>query len=360
MNLKIYQKYLVKHFLNILLKITFVFIVIGIIMGVLEEINFFSEYEVNFYLPIMLVILNIPSLIFEIFPFIFLLTSQFFFIYLIENDEINIFKNNGLSNIKLIYLVTVLSFISGIIIITLFYNFSAVLQFKYLDIKKNFTNDNKYLATITENGLWIKDETNNKINFINAKTFSINSLKEVDIIQLDKNFNFEKNIKSEIANIEENNWLLTNLKIIDKNNSISKKDEMIFYSNFNNADINSLFSKLSSLTIWGLLELKENYKSIKYSTTEIDHHIQRIIAYPFLITIISVLTSILMLNIGFQKQKLFIIVFGIILSVIIYYINFFFGTMGKNEKMPVIVSIWVPILILMISSLIGLVRINEK
>ena len=43
MNLKIYQKYLVKHFLNILLKITFVFIVIGIIMGVLEEINFFSD-----------------------------------------------------------------------------------------------------------------------------------------------------------------------------------------------------------------------------------------------------------------------------------------------------------------------------
>ena len=67
-----------------------------------------------------------------------------------------------------------------------------------------------------------------------------------------------------------------------------------------------------------------------------------------------------MLNIGFQKQKLFVIVFGIILSVLIYYINFFFGTMGKNEKMPVIVSIWIPILILTISSMIGLVRINEK
>ena len=67
-----------------------------------------------------------------------------------------------------------------------------------------------------------------------------------------------------------------------------------------------------------------------------------------------------MLNIGFQKQKLFIIIFGIILSVIIYYINFFFGAMGKNEKIPVIISIWIPILILTISSLIGLVRINEK
>ena len=130
--------------------------------------------------------------------------------------------------------------------------------------------------------------------------------------------------------------------------------------NFSTTDINNLFSKLSSLTIWDLFKLKENYRSIKYSTTEVDHHIQRIIAYPFLITIISVLSSILMLNIGFQKQKLFIIIFGIILSVIIYYINFFFGAMGKNEKIPVIISIWIPILILTISSLIGLVRINEK
>ena len=360
MNLKIYQKYLIKLFINIFFKITFIFIVLGLIIGILEEINFFSDLNVNYYLPILLVLLNIPSLIFEIFPFIFLLTSQFFFIYLIENDEINTFKNNGLSNIRLIYVVSVLSFISGIIIIIFFYNFSAILQFKYLDIKKNFTNDNKYLASITENGLWIKDEVNNKVNFINAKRFSMISLDDVDIIQLDNNFNFEKNIKSEIADIKENNWLLINVKIIDKNNQITKKDNMIFFSNFNNTDINSLYSKLSSLTIWGLLELKKNYLSIKYSTTEIDHHIQRIIAYPFLITIISVLSSILMLNIGFQKQKLFIIIFGIILSVMIYYINFFFGVMGENEKIPVIVSIWVPILILMILSLIGLVRINEK
>ena len=67
-----------------------------------------------------------------------------------------------------------------------------------------------------------------------------------------------------------------------------------------------------------------------------------------------------MLNIGFQKQKLYLIVVGILLSVVIYYINFFFGTMGKNEKLPLTVSIWTPIIILFIISLVGLVRINEK
>ena len=74
----------------------------------------------------------------------------------------------------------------------------------------------------------------------------------------------------------------------------------------------------------------------------------------------TILSAILMLNIKFQKPKLFFIVIGILLSVLIYYINFFFGALGKNEKLPLLVSIWIPIIILTIISIIGMIRINEK
>ena len=358
--MKIYQKYLIKEFVYTSLKVSFVFCVLGFVMGILEELNFFSDFDVKYYLPIFLVFLNLPSIIYEIFPFIFLISSQIIFLNLLENGELNTFKNHGLTNFKLIKLIALISFLSGIFIITLFYNFSASLQFKYLDIKKNYTNDNKYLATITENGLWIKDENDKVINFINAKNFTLNYLENVDIIQLDKEFNFIQNIKSKKAFIADNKWVLSNSKIIDNNNSVLNKSELYFYSNFNYEDISGLFSNLTSLTIWKLIELKKDYLTIKYSTTEIDYHFQKIMAYPFLITIISVLSATLMLNIGHQKQKLYLIVFGIMLSVIIYYINYFFGTMGINEKLPLTVSIWTPIFILFIISLIGLVRINEK
>ena len=301
--MKIYQKYLIKEFVYIALKVSFVFCVLGFVMSVLEEINFFSDFEVKYYFPIFLVLLSLPSIIYEIFPFIFLISSQLIFLNLIESGELNTFKNHGLTNFKLIKLIAMVSFLFGIFIITFFYNFSASLQFKYLDLKKDFTNDNKYLATITENGLWIKDEDDEIINFINAKNVTINYLENVDIIQLDKNFNLIKNIKSEKALIKNNKWILTNSKIIDNNNNVIKKNKSYFNSNFNYEDINSLFANLSSLTFWELLELKKDYLSIKYSTTEIDYHTQKIMAYPFLITIISVLSATLMLNIGFQNKN---------------------------------------------------------
>ena len=360
MVLKIYQKYIIKEFTLIICKITFIFLILGLIMGLLEEINFFSDFDVEYFFPIYLVLLNVPSLIYEIFPFIFLLSSQFFFLKLLESGELNTFKNNGLDNLKILKLITSLSLVIGIFIVVIFYNLSAIMKSEYLDIKKNFTKDNKYLATITENGLWIKDEINGQINFINAKKFTINSLNDVDIIQLNKDFEFQNNIKAENVDIQENNWNLYGVKIIDKNNNIKTKEAMNLLSNFNYEEINKLFSNLASLTIWNLFELKKNYLSINYSTTEINYHLQRIAAYPFLITIITALSAILMLNLNFQKPKLFFIVIGILLSVIIYYINFFFGTMGKNEKIPLFVSIWTPILILSIISLIGIIRINEK
>ena len=360
MILKVYQKYLIKEFLLISGKITFIFLILALIMGLLEELNFFSDFDVEYFYPIYLVLLNAPSLIYEIFPFIFLLSSQFLFLKLLDNGELNIFKNSGLSNIKILRLISIISMIVGTLIIIIFYNLSAIMKFEYLDIKKNFTKDNKYLATITENGLWIKDEINNQINFINAKKFSINTLNDVDIIQLNNNFEFQMNIKVEEVDIKANDWKLYDVKVIDSNNNIKSFNEMNFSSNFNYEEINNLFSNLSSLTIWNLFELKKNYLTINYSTTEIDYHLQRILAYPFLITIVTILSAILMLNLNFQKPKLFFIVLGILLSVIIHYVNFFFGTLGKNEKIPLLISTWIPIVALTIISLIGMIRINEK
>ena len=108
------------------------------------------------------------------------------------------------------------------------------------------------------------------------------------------------------------------------------------------------------------MKLRNDYKNINYSVTEIDMHIKRIFSYPFFITIMTIFSSIIMLNIKHQKPKIFYAVGGIFGSVVIYYINFFFGALGINEQIPILLSIWLPIVLLSIISLIGMTRLNEK
>jgi lipopolysaccharide export system permease protein len=329
-------------------------------MGILEELKFFSEINVEFYYPFFLVMLNIPSLIYELFPFIVLISVQLLMIKIIDNGELITFKNNGLSNFSVVKIISFSSLVLGILVIILLYNISAIMKFQYLDIKKNYTKDDKYLASITENGLWIKDEIDNKINFINAKKIDVNSLIEVEIVQLDKNFNHLNSIKTNYVFIKDNLWEINKGLMIKDDNSVEEIKNYQFNSHFNYEKINNLYSNLSSITMWGLFELKKDYSLVNYSTIEIEYHLQKILSYPIFLTIMSVLSIVMMMNIKFQKSKIVFIVLGILLSVTIYYINYFFGIIGKNERLPLLVALWVPQIILMIISIIGLVKIDEK
>ena len=119
MILKVYQNYISKQFLLTFMKTVFIFVTLAFILNIFEEINFFKDLDVSMGIPIFLTLLNIPSIIFEIFPFIFLIPTQFFFIKLIEQNENISFKNFGLVY-KITNLLAVLSFSVGMIIVTIF------------------------------------------------------------------------------------------------------------------------------------------------------------------------------------------------------------------------------------------------
>jgi len=360
MFLKIYQKYIIKNFLLIVLKTALVFLSLIIIMGIFEEFTFFSDLNVNFYLPIIMVLMNSLSVLYLIFPFIFLIGAQFFFIKILDSNELLAFKNYGLSNKKILSIISLTSFLIGIVIISFFYNISAVLKFKYLDLKNEYTKDNKYLASVTENGLWIKDDNGSEVYFINAETVSNNKLLNVDILVFNENFQLNRSIFTSEADITNNKWLMSEAIIIKPNGEKEVVRDYSIISNFNYVKINNLYSDLSALNMYELVKLRNDYKNIKYSITEIDMHIKRIFSYPFFLTIMTIFSSIIMLNIKHQKPKIFYAVGGVLVSVLIYYMNFFFGALGKNEQIPIFLSIWLPVLLISIISLIGTVRLNEK
>ena len=358
--LKVYQQYILNNYLSTLGKIFAIFFSLAFVLTIFEEISFFKDIEISFIIPFLLTLLNVPSVLYEIFPFIFLISTQFFFIKLADRHELIAFKNFGLDNTKVLKLISFTTLLIGIFIIIIFYNASASMKFLYLEIKNKYTDDNKYLAAITENGIWIKDEINEEINIINAEQIEKNKLLNVDILQFDENFNLLQIIYGNEADITNNSWKIDNA-IISKYDHLKKEiSNLDFPTNFNYEKINSLFSNLSSLNMLELRKIKKDYESMNYSTTEISSHIQKIFSYPIYLMIMTILSATIMMNIKYDKSKVFHLIFGILLSVIIYYIHYFLGVLGKSEKIPIAVSIWMPIILLTIISSIGLIRINEK
>jgi lipopolysaccharide export system permease protein len=357
--MKTHTKFLINLYNFSFLKVFIVFFFIILITNILEQLEFFKNINLSFIYLIFLSLLNTPSILFEILPFIFLLSAQVFFIYLIDKNELQIFKYNGLTNLKIIKILSIYTFILGFIFIFIFYNFSSSLKNSFLLIKNSYTNDQKYLAVITENGLWIKDEINDQINIINAEKFNDHFLLNVSITQFDKNFDIFKIINSTKVDISTNDWKIFK-PVILKDNQESAPSELILQSNFDFIRINSLFSNLSSLTMFELLKLRDNHISLNYSIVDIDSHLYKIFSYPVFFTLITIFSAVIMFNIGYQKNYFFNIVLGVFLSVIIYYISYFFHILGTNEKIPLILSILLPLAILLLLNLTTIIKLNEK
>ena len=357
--MKTYTKFLLNGFIKSFLNVFFIMIGLVFILNILKEIEFFSNKDVNSFYPIYLSFMSSPSIIFEMFPFIFLIATQFFFLKLFDNDEINIFKYSGLKNIKIFNILSIISLFLGILIITVFYSFSSNLQHYYLQIKNQFSDDKLYLAVINKNGLWIKDVIGKQTSIINSSKIDNNFLTNTFITTFDEDFNLIRSLKSDKIDIKNNEWLIYDVTVFEDN--ISKKNDLMkFKSNFNQIKIESLFSNLSSLSLLKLIDLRQNYKSLNYSTVDVDMQIYKVATYPLFLVMMTILSSIIMLNTKKSNNKFVKIIIGLFFSVVIYYINNFFNVMGSTEKLPLMVSILTPIVFLSLVNLITLVNINEK
>ena len=357
--MKTYIKFLVIGFVKSFVNVFFIMMSLVFILNILKEIEFFSNKEVNALYPVYLSIMSSPSIIFEMFPFIFLIGTQFFFLKLFNNDEINIFKYSGLKNIKIISILSISSFLIGIIAITIFYSLSSNLQHHYIQIKNQFSDDKIHLAVINKNGLWIKDVVNDQVSIINSSKINNNFLSNTFISTFDKEFNLVESISSNKIDIKKNEWIIYDATIFK--NNVSEKNSLIkFESNFNQKRIESLFSNLSSLSLLKLIDLRENYKLLNYSTVDVDMQIYKIATYPLFLVIMTILSSIIMLNTKKSNSKVIKIIIGLFFSVVIYYINNLFNVMGSTEKIPLMISVWTPIVFLTLVNLTMLVNINEK
>ena len=358
--IKVYQSYLIKSFWKILLYVTLCFFGLIIILNIFEELTFFKDTNVHPGYPFLLTFLTSPSIVYETFPFIFFIATQFLFLKLMDKEELDIFKKISLSNFKIISILSLSSFFISILLIAIFYNLSSNLKFMYLEMKNKYSGDNKYLAIVTENGLWIKDEIDNKINIINASKIEGQYLKDVTINQFSDDYSILLNIVASEIDIQNKKWIIKRGSFSKINKGLKVKENVYFNSNFNAEQINKLFSDLTSLNIFELNKLKKNYGNLGYSVTNINIHLQKLVSYPFYLTIMTVFSAVVMLNIRRNNSKVFHIVMGTLFSVLIYYMNYFSSLLGQNERLPETFSIWLPLLIITLFCSIGLIRINEK
>ena len=360
---KIILKYLIKNFLKTFMVIALVFYCFGILLNLFEEIEFFKNIKVSMLTPLMLTSMIIPSLLIKILPFIIFVSSMLFMLKLRNSTELSSLKVYGYSNLKIFLILATTSFVLGWLILFVANPITSTMAKYYEKTKSDYSRDIDHLILFNKNGLWIKENFKDKQRIISAEKLEKNILSKLTIYHLSLNSRILEKIVSKNANISEKKWKLNDVIIFKPDGGILAKSQKAFYvieSNYDYEKINNLFKNFDTLSF---LDLLVNYNKLianGYNDIFLNQSLHSMLVLPFFLFLMTALAAILTMNTLKKSDNTRFIVVGLIASIGIFYIKDLSLALGQTDKIPLILSIWAPTIILSFLIFIGVLQINEK
>jgi len=363
--LKSINRYIINEYIKSLFVVIAVMLSIILLINLLEEFNFFkSKKDLKFIFFIIFTILKIPNVLINLFPFIVLFGGIVFYLKIYNHNEVISLRVMGYSNIQIILIPALTSFVIGYIIVFLIVPFSSSMLRYYESLRSEY-NETKNLVFVNETGIWILDKNEKEKNIIRidkiSKDFSVVS--QITIYNYDFSNNFIKRIDATEGLIKDKNWQLNKVQIISSNKKSNKENYLNNYNYTSNINISELKNVYKNTDTTSLLDINKEMLILEdkgYSTTDLRIRYQKLISFPIYLLAMSILSGLMIINLGKTSNYLKYGSYGVILSVMIYFLNDLSITIAKSGIISVDFSVWIPIFLIILINLVGITQVNAK
>ena len=361
---KILIYYLIKEFSISLFIFFSIFLSLIILSSYIEEILFFREKEISgnlFIKTFLLSLIKTPTLIINMSPFIFLFSGIFFYVKLLRSNEITPLSLSGFSKNFVTIVPSAYSFLLGVFIILFLTPVASSLSRYYETVKQNYSgNDN--LLIMSNTGLWVKEKNNNETVIIRAdKIVSQNfkNLKNITIYSFNDRGDLLKRIDTKKAKVQNKNWVLEDVKILDQNNINKNDKKLIFKTDISLDNLKRFFSNSDTLSIWNINDEIKQVKERGYYGQELIITFNKYLSLPFLLSSMIILATFFTIKTGYQFNNFIYAFFGVMTGIFVYFLSDLSIAIGKSGKIPLIISVWVPVLVIMVFSIYSIVKEND-
>ncbi len=363
--LKSINRYIINEYIKSLFVVIAVMLSIVLLINLLDEFNFFkSKKDLKFIFFIIFTILKIPNVLINLFPFIVLFGGIVFYLKIYNHNEVISLRVMGYSNIQIILIPALTSFVIGYIIVFLIVPFSSSMLRYYEDLRSEY-NETKNLVFVNETGIWILDKNEKEKNIIRiekiSKDFSVVS--QITIYNYDSSNNFIKRIDATEGFIKDKNWQLNKVHIISSNKKNNKENYLNNYNYISNVNINELKNVYKNTDTTSLLDISKEMSILDdkgYSTIDLRIRYQKLISFPIYLLAMSILSGLMIINLGKTSNYLKYGSYGVIISIIIYFLNDLSITIAKSGIISVDFSVWIPIFLIILINLVGITQVNAK
>ncbi|CAN1596031.1 COG0795 Predicted permeases [Candidatus Pelagibacterales bacterium] len=363
--LKSINRYIINEYIKSLFVVIAVMLSIILLINLLDEFNFFkSKKDLKFIFFLIFTVLKIPNVLINLFPFIVLFAGIVFYLKIYNHNEVISLRVMGYSNIQIILIPALTSFVIGYVIVFLIVPFSSSMLRYYEDLRSEY-NETKNLVFVNETGIWILDKNEKEKNIIRIekinKDFSVVS--QITIYNYDASNNFIRRIDATEGTIKDKNWLLNKVNIISINKKNNKDNYLNNYNYTSNVNISELKNVYKNTETTSLLDINKEMLILEdkgYSTIDLRIRYQKLISFPIYLLAMSILSGLMIINLGKTSNYLKYGSYGVIISIIIYFLNDLSIAIAKSGIISVDFSVWIPIFLIILINLVGITQVNAK
>ena len=364
--------YFSKEFSSCLLVVFLIFLSLALLINSVGELVYLKDKKLEniIFIATVLTISKTPTTIIELSIFIFLFSGILFFVKMQKSNEINTTLLAGISKILPIIVPAIISFMFGVFIIFFLSPLSST-ALNFYEKEKSIYSSNDNLIVMNRMGLWFMENTGNGFNIIRADKIASNNfakLNNVTIYNLDKDFNFVRRYDSKEVSITKKKWSLTQTQITEESKSVTLGQErkgsslldISFNSSININNLKNYFTDVNTVSFWKILKTIKTLNSRGYSAEELRVKFHKYLSLPFNLFAMILVSTTFTMGTNRQYNTFMYLFFGTILGVCIYFLNDLSISVGLSNKLPLEISVWSPVGIVLFLSAINLIRINER
>lgn len=308
-----------------------------------------------------LVLEKSPSTILILLPFAFLFGAILAFIGLNRHSELIAMRAAGVSAWRFILPATILAFAFGVVTLTVLNPVASHLSDAYDRVTSPVD-----LATAGAQAVYMRQGDNDQQMIIRAESQQagpVHRLKGVTFwiynVTGKGRPQFDERVDAESADLNTGHWLLRNAREYTLDKPVQAYDVLSLNSNLDPEKAFKTYANTESVAFWQLPGLIARNSASGASTALYELKLHELLSTPLMfaaMTVLGAAFSLRLMRLGGMTQ---LVISGVSLGFVIFFVNQLFASMGKAGVIPVALAGWSPSVLALLAAMTLLVYTED-
>lgn len=296
-----------------------------------------------------LTLLNLPEILYQISPLIFLLGSLACFLKLARTSELVVMRAAGISALRLIGVPVMATLVLGAILIAVANPFVAATMRRGEALEEQIENVRASILSVSSEGLWLRQADGEGQAVIQAARANSQGtiLSRVRVHRFDGDGLIFQRIDAPVARLTAGAWRIENATVWqraegDRYDKIQSDRAFELPTELTRAQILDSFSPPEMISFWDLPAFIAQIESAGFSGLSHRLYFQTELARPVLFSAMVLIGAIFALRPARFGQTGVMILIAILAGFSLYFLKDFAELLGAQGQIPLLVAAWAP------------------